>query len=90
MTEPREQEFHGTYTQYQDFMGSLIWHDIRRELEAWLENARSELEVESLTERIYRLQGVCESLKRVINLPDQILETLAIMEPNRRRRRADG
>ena len=60
---------------------SIIWADIKQELEIWLTDIRDQLENSngSLSVRILdRLGGNAESVRNLLALPEVMLETLEI------------
>ena len=60
---------------------SIIWADIKQELEIWLKDIRDQLENSngSLSIRtLDRLGGNAESVRNLIALPEVMLETLEI------------
>ena len=62
---------------------SIVWADIKQELEIWLEDIRDQLENTngSLSVRILdRLGGNAESVRNLLALPDVMLETLELDE----------
>jgi hypothetical protein len=59
-----------------EFFRSFIWQDIQTEFLEWLEQIRTELEVEDDIDIIRRLQGNAEALRKML----MIQETLDFYE----------
>jgi len=66
----------GTLDQHEAFQQSFVWKDVQRELLYWLEDARNHLEIEKESSQISHLQGVCEAIRHVVELPQLIIYQL--------------
>ena len=65
--------------QLKDFVDGVIWRDIQDELKLWLEDIRDQLEDpghELFPEDIKRLQGNAEAVRRVLELPRNLILNL--------------
>ena len=65
--------------QMRDFVEGVIWKDIVDELSLWIEDIRDQLEDpghELFPEDIKRLQGNVEALRRVLELPKNLILNL--------------
>lgn len=75
-----EQNFKSNRLDLRDFINnSLVWVDIKSELEIWLKDIRDQLENTSgnLSPRVLdRLGGNAESVRNLLALPQVMLETL--------------
>lgn len=63
-------------TNFEDFLESSIWKDLRNEFESMLDNVRDNLEIEKDSEEIRRFQGRAQALRYAIALPKIVLEEL--------------
>jgi hypothetical protein len=70
-----KQEIYGTLSQYHDFLDSVIWRDILNEVNAWLQDARNQLEAVQDFAEMRRFQGISEACRYFLQLPQQIIET---------------
>ena len=60
---------------------SIIWADIKQELEIWLKDIRDQLENSNGSQSVRildRLGGNAESVRNLLALPEVMLETLEI------------
>ena len=65
--------------QMRDFVEGVIWKDIVDELSLWIEDIRDQLEDpghEFFPEDIKRLQGNVEALRKVLELPKNLILNL--------------
>lgn len=60
-----------------DFLSGPVWTDLRTALEMMLKDVRDQLEQVSL-EDLARCQGQAQILKLVLDLPENLLETLEL------------
>lgn len=75
MAEYRD-SFHSTHQSFEDFLTSTIWHDIKKELSAWIEDINSNLGTADEMMILYRCQGSKEACENLLRLPEQIMEYL--------------
>jgi hypothetical protein len=61
-----------------DFLISSVWRDMRGEMLLWLDDIRSQLEVESNLDVIRKLQGNAEAVNKFLRLPEVLAEALEI------------
>jgi len=62
---------------FEEFIESIIWEDLKNELECWLEGARSGLEdIDASEKELYRNQGRAEAVRRMLMLPEVIKDSL--------------
>lgn len=57
-----------------DFANGIIWADIYREVNVWLNEIRSQLEVEEEMVVIRRLQGSAKACRDLLRLPDVLID----------------
>lgn len=63
-----------------DFINSSVWTDVKTELEEALSMLRESLEVAADFEAVLRLQGSCDTIRRVMVMPDVILEDMEALK----------
>lgn len=74
------------------FLNSSIWEDFKTEIEAWLEDIRDTLENKERTpdfETLKELQGSAESLRKVLLMPNVVLDSIREDLENERRHNND-
>jgi hypothetical protein len=71
-----EVEIQGTYDQYQDFTNSVVWNDIRKEIETWMEIIKNTLGSSDVPMELYRMQGRLQALESVLSLPVDMMSLL--------------
>lgn len=76
-TSPRE---------FRDFILSPIWRDLRSELFQWIDDIRTQLEVESNVDVIRRLQGNAEAVNKFLRLPEVLAEAAEVENQRNSRR----
>jgi len=69
-----QMQIRASSSQYAAFMDSLVYRDLYEEYTKWLEDARERLETESDPIFMHRLQGVCEAIRKCMELPRIIVE----------------
>jgi len=88
-----EVEIHSTKGQLEDFKESIIWNDLKRELEAWAEGYRRErdaivddiannptVSTAHVLTHLGDLNGRIKSVVYFLSLPDILLEYLTTMK----------
>lgn len=78
-----EVEITATYEQYQDFLASLVWRDLRTEINCWLAVIRGSLGSSDEPRELFRMQGRLEACENVLELPTNLL---AILEDRYRKK----
>jgi len=61
---------------FEEFLKSSLWADIDHELDLWLEDIRQALESADEHTALLRLQGSAEFVRKVKNLPANVLENI--------------
>ncbi len=69
-------DFLASYQQYKDFVASVLWADLRAEIQTWIEDIVGYIEHENDIQEIYRFQGRLQSCKQLLSLPERILSIL--------------
>ena len=69
-------DFLATYQHYKDFISSVLWMDLQREVGSWIEDIHGYMENETDIQEIYRFQGRLQSCKQLLNLPARILSAI--------------
>ena len=73
-----EQYFLGSLAAHKDFIEGVLWQDYQREVNAWLEGVRDQLEIETDPGGARHLQGVAEACRKFLVLPHQVIEVLTL------------
>lgn len=71
-----EQRFHATRDEYERLIESVVWNDLVREVDVWLQEMRNRLEVMDDISEIKRCQGIAEACRHFIRLPGSIIGML--------------
>lgn len=71
-------EFASSAHELREFVRSNIWRDLKDELNIWLDDIRTQLEVESNVDVIRRLQGNAEAVNKILRLPEILAESMEI------------
>lgn len=66
-------ELNAGYSAHRDFAKSLVWQDLSNEVQAWLDDVRSKLELEEDTTEIKKFQGIASACRYFLSLPDTIV-----------------
>jgi len=74
---------------FKDFLESVIWADMKAELEEALEMTRDGLESAETWNDVLKLQGATDTLRRVLIMPEVILEDLEISEDKESSQKTD-
>jgi hypothetical protein len=61
-----------------DFILSAVWRDLRNEMFQWLDDIRTQLEVEDQLDVIRKLQGNAEAVNKFLRLPEILAESVEI------------
>lgn len=69
-------EFSSTPEQMRDFLLGNIWADLTKEINAWLNDIRDQLENVTDKEEISNLQGSAKACRNFLNLPMNIIEIM--------------
>ena len=67
-----------TARELRDFIISSVWRDLRNEVTQWLDDIRTQLEVESNVDIIRRLQGNAEAINKFLRLPEVLAESMEL------------
>jgi len=67
-------ELRSNITEMRQFMYSNVWRDITNEMQAWLEDIRTQLEQAQDLDVLRRLQGNAEAVNRFLELPNSLIE----------------
>ena len=67
-----------TARELRDFIISSVWRDLRNEITQWLDDIRTQLEVESNVDIIRRLQGNAEAINKFLRLPEVLAESMEL------------
>ena len=65
-----------TYEQWQDFLTSAIWLDMKTEIACWAEMIRGSLGNSDKPRELFRMQGRLEVCENVLELPNNMLAIL--------------
>jgi len=77
MKEDYDVDFSSTAGQFEEFLNSTIWTDMKSELHVWLEGVRDGLEdTESDEKDLYRNQGRADAVRYLLSLPETIRDHL--------------
>ena len=71
-------ELRATLGEYQDFMRSNLWLDMRNEIQRWLSEIRDKLESEDDVMEIHRLQGASVACRNFLSHPDVVISALMV------------
>lgn len=63
----------GDIGEYQSFIRSNVWYDIRNEVQKWLSEIRDKLESEDEAIEIHRLQGAAVACRNFLSHPDIVI-----------------
>ncbi len=66
---------------WKDFKSSRIWKDIQEEFNIWLDDIHTALEDndgETLDKTLHRLGGNAETLRRVLDFPEIIIDSIEV------------
>lgn len=70
-------EYRSTPGQFRDFTATVMWQDMKAELQRWLDDIHIAMEDEDLEDRVYRqLQGSAKSIRNMMQMPLQIIHNL--------------
>ena len=69
-------EIHLSEHEIQNFVQSNMWNVMCFEMNAWLTDIREQLEVTQELDTLRRLQGNAEAVRRFLELPNQLKETI--------------
>ena len=74
-----EREYRSSAGQFRDFTASVMWQDMRAELNRWLDDIHISMEDEDLEEKVYRqLQGSAKSIRNMLQMPVQIIHNIEL------------
>lgn len=73
-------DFLATYQHYKDFISSVLWMDLQREVGSWIEDIHGYMENETDIQEIYRFQGRLQSCRQLLTLPDRILTLMEMRQ----------
>uniref|UniRef100_A0A6H1ZGX1 Uncharacterized protein n=1 Tax=viral metagenome TaxID=1070528 RepID=A0A6H1ZGX1_9ZZZZ len=77
MKEDYEENFVSSSNQFEEFLSSTVWTDIKGELNIWLEGVRDGLEDTDSDEKdLFRNQGRAEAVRYLLSLPETIRDTI--------------
>ncbi len=65
-----------TIYDYTEFLQGYIWSDLKREIEAWIEDLRDGLEMCEIDRESDTIRGRLQALRNVLELPSLIKEGL--------------
>jgi len=81
MKEEYEEDFSSTAGQFEEFLNSTVWIDIKSELSVWLEGVRDGLEsTDSDEKELYRNQGRAQGIRYLLSLPETIRDQLVALQ----------
>lgn len=69
-------DFKATAIAHELHKDSLVWQDCVTEINAWLEQARDELESVDDINEFRRLQGVAKACRRFLLLPEMLVDAI--------------
>ncbi len=85
------QQINGSETGYTRFLRSVIWADMKRELEVWKMLAESEYREAKDMEAVARIQGRVEGVEYLLQMPNMLLDALiASSDKNYRKEEEDA
>lgn len=71
-------ELRSSIQELQQFIHSNIWYDLSKEMLAWKEDIRDQLETMSELHTVSRLQGNAEAVNRFLELPANLIDLLQV------------
>lgn len=71
-------ELNSSARELRDFILSAVWRDLRSEMFQWLDDIRTQLEVEDQLDIIRKLQGNAEAVNKFLRLPEILAESMEI------------
>lgn len=71
-------ELNSSARELRDFILSAVWRDLRSEMFQWLDDIRTQLEVEDQLDVIRKLQGNAEAVNKFLRLPEILAESMEI------------
>jgi len=72
---PEHVPLQGDLGEYQSFLRSHIWSDLKGEITRWLEDIHNQLESDETVELcdIYRLQGAAKACRNMLMFPEIVI-----------------
>ena len=70
---PKVLSYRSTLGQFMDFKDSLIWQDMKSEIQLWINNAHGALETDLDPISTAKVRGCIQAARDLLQLPDTII-----------------
>jgi hypothetical protein len=71
-------KLHSTPSQIATFIDSVVWADMRREINVWITHIQQAIEVVEGVDELRKYQGRAEACRNFLALPEQMLAALEV------------